>query len=72
MNLTQRKIQLKALNKAVEIFGTQKKLAGYLGITQQAISRWVKNGQIPLKQAIEIESLTHKIVLREQLRPDYF
>lgn len=42
---------------AVVVAGTQEALAARLGVTQQAVSGWLKRGWVPLRRALEIESL---------------
>lgn len=45
--------------------GNQATLAADLGVTQQAMSMWVRRGWVPLRRAQEIEALTG--VPRERL-----
>lgn len=45
--------------------GNQAKLAADLGVTQQAMSMWVRRGWVPLRRAQEIEAITG--VPREKL-----
>jgi len=40
---------------AVMIAGGQSKLAQTLGVSQQAVSKWVRRGWVPLRRAGEIE-----------------
>lgn len=42
---------------AVEIAGTQAKLAQQLGVSQQAVSQWIDQGWVPLRRAEQIEGL---------------
>lgn len=41
---------------AVMAAGSQEKLAEKLGVTQQAVSKWLRRGYVPLKRAPEIEA----------------
>ena len=42
--------------QAVTAAGTQQTLAEKLGVTQQAVSTWVRRGWAPLRRAQEIEA----------------
>lgn len=42
---------------AVIAAGSQQALADALGVSQQAVSKWVLRGWVPLRRAQEIESL---------------
>lgn len=55
------------LQQAIEIAGSQVKLAKLLGITHQAISKWQ---DVPIHHLIRIEQLTG--VHRSLLRPDLY
>lgn len=48
---------MKGIDKVVELAGSQRKLADVLGVTQQAISEWVRQGYVPIGRVVEIESL---------------
>jgi len=50
--------------------GTQASLASVLGVSDNAVSKWVKRGLIPIARVIEIE--TKLGIKRELLRPDLF
>lgn len=52
--------------RAVE---SQKTLAGLLGVTPQAITKW-KNSRIPAERVLDIERVTG--VSRHDLRPDIY
>jgi len=43
------------LEQAIQVAGSQKKLAQHLGVTQQYISNCVLRGYLPVKRAVEIE-----------------
>jgi|APSaa5957512576_1039674.scaffolds.fasta_scaffold201868_2 DNA-binding transcriptional regulator YdaS (Cro superfamily) len=59
------------MKKAIQYFGTQGELAKQIGISQVAVSKWMKNG-IPPNRAIQIEQLTNGEITRQELRPDFF
>ena len=42
---------------AVEAATSQEALAQKLGVSQQAVSEWVRRGWVPLRRAVEIEML---------------
>lgn len=44
--------------RAVEVVGSQQKLADLLGVTQQAVSTWLRRGWVPMRRAQEIEAHT--------------
>lgn len=46
-----------AVAEAIRSAGTQEKLSEALGVTQQAVSLWLKRGFVPLRRAQEIEAL---------------
>ena len=50
---------------AIEFFGSQHKLAAALRISQPAIAKWVRFGQIPLVRQYQIQ-----VVSRGKLRAD--
>ncbi len=43
--------------EAVKAAGSQEKLAEKLGVSQQAVSIWLRRGWVPLRRAQEIEAL---------------
>jgi hypothetical protein len=49
------KAMFTGIHEAVQAAGTQVKLAERLGVTQQAISTWLKQGWAPMDRAREIE-----------------
>lgn len=58
----------KGMSLAVEKAGGQAVLAGRLGVSQQAISLWVRRGFAPLKRTDEIAQVTG-VPARELMDP---
>lgn len=50
-------LQSRGVDLAVQMAGSQAKLAAKVGVTQQAVMKWVKRGYVPLPRAREIEAL---------------
>jgi hypothetical protein len=57
------------IDQAISEAGSQARLAVSLGVTQQAISHWARQGWVPLRRAAEIEHLfdipRHRLVSPE-------
>lgn len=47
--------QRSGIAQAVELAGSQRKLAKILGVTQQAVSLWVEQGWVPMRRIEKIE-----------------
>ncbi len=47
----------RGIDAAVALAGSQAKLGDQLGVTQQAVLKWVNRGFVPLTRAREIEAL---------------
>ncbi len=47
----------RGIDTAVESAGSQGKLAQQLGVSQQAVGKWVERGYAPLRRAQEIEAV---------------
>jgi len=60
-------MKLYTVKEVIAKFGGQVALADKLGISQSAISAWVKSGEIPLKRAFQIERMTNKKIKVSQL-----
>ncbi|WP_374537619.1 transcriptional regulator [Chitinimonas taiwanensis] len=58
-----------ALILASNILGSQRKLAKSLGISPQALGKWLRNGP-PMERCPDVEIATNGRVRCEQLRPD--
>ena len=63
-------MSLQALNRAVQVAGSQMALARALGIKSPSISCWYKAGRVPAERCLAIEAATG--VSRHDLRPDVF
>lgn len=59
------------LVKAIHDLGGQQKVAETVGICQQAVSAWLRNG-IPLKHAVFLEKYTHGQLRAKELAPEYY
>jgi DNA-binding transcriptional regulator YdaS (Cro superfamily) len=57
----------------VDLLGGQKKAAKKIGVTQQAVCKWV-NKEMPISasSAVKIEKATDGAVTRHEIRPDIF
>lgn len=56
--------------KALSVFGGQQAMATACGVTQAAVSKWVRGHRISAENAIAIERATNRVVTRSDLRPD--
>jgi DNA-binding transcriptional regulator YdaS (Cro superfamily) len=63
---------MKALDRAIDHFGSQQALADALGIKSPSISEWRRNGEVPVDRCRDIERVTEGKVTRAELRPDHF
>lgn len=62
---------MNAYNKLIEFFGTQRKLAAAVKLSQPAISYWKTNG-ISSRKVILLERLTKGFIKRFEMRPDLY
>jgi DNA-binding transcriptional regulator YdaS (Cro superfamily) len=46
------------IQEAVSVAGTQRNLADLLGVTQQVVSYWVRQGYVPSARVVEVEQVT--------------
>lgn len=63
-----------ALKRAIEIAGSQKKLARRFvpPIAQTSVAKWVRKGRVPAERALELERVLEAQVTRYELRPDLY
>lgn len=60
-----------ALQRAVSIIGSQPKTATLLGVSQAAVSKWVRLGKLlPAGHVLAVEAATG--ISRHDLRPDIY
>lgn len=62
--------EISAIDKAIQIVGSQKALADEMGVTKQAVHKWRR--RVPAERVIKIESITDGQVSRHELRPDLY
>jgi DNA-binding transcriptional regulator YdaS (Cro superfamily) len=62
---------MEALQRAIDHFGSQAKLAERLSVKPMAVSQWKKRG-VPPERCGAIEDATGGAVTRAELRPDIF
>jgi DNA-binding transcriptional regulator YdaS (Cro superfamily) len=67
-----RKQQKDALARAIEMAGSQELFALRVGVSQQSVSLWVKNGKVPAERVVDAEDATGGKITRRQFRPDLF
>lgn len=60
------------IERAIEIHGSQAKLADAIGCSQQQISYMLKADRVSAEMATKIETVTGGKVRRSELRPDLF
>ncbi|WP_413323302.1 transcriptional regulator [Acidithiobacillus ferriphilus] len=62
-----------AILKTLSMFGSQDAMAKAIGVSQFAVSKWVRGvGAISAESAVLIEHATGGVITREDLRPDIF
>ncbi|MEF3090453.1 helix-turn-helix domain-containing protein [Raoultella scottii] len=60
----------KTIQKAIDIAGSQKKLADLCGVAQPTVWRWLHGGGIDARYVMKIVSATNGRVLAADIRPD--
>lgn len=59
-----------AITRAIELFGSEAKLARATGFAQQVFNRAVRRGRVSAELAIAIQKATGGAVTADELRPD--
>lgn len=62
------------LEQAIDILGSQQKLADSVGVSQPTVWHWINAGnkRVPAEYCLGIEEATGGKVTKEMLRPDIF
>jgi DNA-binding transcriptional regulator YdaS (Cro superfamily) len=61
-----------AIQKAVEVCGSQSELGRRVGVAQGHVWYWLKTGKVSPLKAKDVERATQGAVTAEELRPDVF
>lgn len=64
------KKQSEELQRLIEFFGSEYRLAKALELSPQAVNGWKKRGRISASMAIEVEKMTKGRFTKRDLRPD--
>jgi DNA-binding transcriptional regulator YdaS (Cro superfamily) len=59
------------MNAAIKYFGSQKRMAQAVNVSQKTICSWLHKG-VPAERVLEIERATNGHVTRHELRPDLY
>ncbi|PKF60639.1 transcriptional regulator [Psychromonas sp. psych-6C06] len=60
---------MKAIEKAVDIIGTQTNVADILGVKQASVWNWIHRGRLPAKHIRSVAKATnHKVSVNELLK----
>lgn len=62
----------KSIERACGIVGGQAVLAVRVGVTPQAVNKWVRTGRVPGDRVLSVEAATDRKVTRYDLRPDLY
>ncbi|KLN97312.1 helix-turn-helix domain-containing protein [Moellerella wisconsensis] len=62
----------KAIEKAIDIAGGQKKLAILCGVSQPTVWRWLHGGGVDAKLVMSVVKATNNAVLPHEIRPDLY
>ncbi|MCT2785241.1 helix-turn-helix domain-containing protein [Klebsiella aerogenes] len=60
----------KTIQKAIDIAGSQKKLADLCGVAQPTVWRWLHGGGIDARYVMKIVSATSGKIKAAEIRPD--
>lgn len=62
----------KPIARACRLAGGQTAMASEIGVSVQAVNKWMKKGEPPPERVLAIEKLVRGQVTRYELRPDIF
>lgn len=57
---------------ACDAVGSQSRLAELVGVTPQAVSKWLRSKSVPAERVLAVETATAGAVSRHALRPDIY
>lgn len=63
----------KAFEEAIQLCGSQRKLANKLNVAQQTVNKWARGiSQVPIARAIQLEKIFdgNSYIKKEFIRPD--
>lgn len=68
-------VRIDAVHRAIKSAGSQRALAGLLGVSSAAVGQWLRKRadggrDVAAKQCVRIEGITGGAVTRRDLRPD--
>lgn len=73
MDNSQQSLCLGALKQAINLTGSQVKLAKAVGVRQGTVSKWVSRTRgVPERYVFAVETATGGKITRHELRPDIF
>lgn len=61
---------MSAIQRAVDLIGSQSEMGRRLGIKPQAVQKWISHNRVPAERVLQIEKLTG--ISRHDLRPDIY
>lgn len=65
-------IEKTPIERACEIAGGQSALARKVGVTPQAVQKWVAKNEVPAKRALAIQKATDGKITTNQLCPAFY
>lgn len=60
------------ISRAINLVGSQEAFAQRVGVSQQAVSKWLKKGSIPAEKVVLAEQAVEGAITRHEFRPDIF
>lgn len=72
MAVMARKPEKNPIERACIAAGSQSRLAELVGVTPQAVSKWLRTGSVPAERVLAVEAASAGAVSRYDLRPDIY